>query len=1287
MLRHLHNPYGVERSHVPIGAKQRYYDFNSGRWIDGLPPGGGNYNPQQTATVQQVQPAARAPYYQPARTTPYYQNTYSPQRTAPANHPIYTTHAAWWNIAGRQIRANTLDQANREYARIVAEERARELAKQKAEQRGIFDRIKKGVSDTLKGAKDRAEHLLGTPGRYFGALVDRYEARLTSESSQGQANKDIEWWQNKYTGQANDAWQRYYNREISYDAAAAQEARAWDALQKAGARWDKYFSDLEARRSNPITGGFMNALKFAGKVVSNPVSRTVWKYTLGPGDRGISFKPGNLQGPSLATLPDRFLKYGGLKGWWGSGQHFSERPPTNVPPRGQAPLEYRKGYNAWQQTYNTTYGNLRDDILNDPLTWAAGLGARNIGSRVVQRGPGWLQKAAGVGRYQASPSRIIGQTVSRNIPKGVRDAVAWQKGTPGDRALQWLKSERTTKGDRIKQKYDPLIDEEWARIKRLGSKMSGFKPGTEQRALGELRQFNKYEFEALQRALYYKGEVPAIYQRHPRVDVAKIQRWIDRRAPQKRGDVSRYGRMQAAESRVGVHSPFYRGYVPQPRSTKFADEVSSKRGDKITYGFQKKREEFTTGDWPTREQFASAAAKRERQHLTATGKNPLDRWGAEMSQRRLNTFKLEDARNAELAKWKGSFGYKAGRFARAPTKLAKLAWLRFNPAWYLNNVLHSAAVTGASGGPGALLQAGKYALRPGKMKLLPEEVAGGQVAGELGSKMSGRFGPYTENIFRSAIYKSAQARGLSKGEAIKEVNRHMFDYGTLKNWERPLQTVFPFWRWEKNINRYMAQMPIRQPGFTKGYQAFQNEAIDAPYTEIPQQETASDGTTIEGPRPGYLVDKLKIANKFWTTGGFPMTRGQRDHIGINPIIQAVMGLGGMDAFGSDLKGFHPLEWVNRMFPQANLARKTLEATNKLGVNRPKETNEWYTATYNTKSQQGFDPTAPNYNEKYDVVLQFKNQLESFLGVRNFDFDENKFRENLRFQGFMRDYIDQPWEREKRQDGSPLEYDEKQARREAIAKKWGFDLERDIYEGRFAKNDTQFTYIQKQAEKRTREMQQVLYDAYYAIPKGKRKGTGNRTEKLEEIRQMLADKNFRQKYPKIRFWPNTDWVNNQRGGYGTGQKGGSRSFRKGSSTAVFRYGKWFKSEATAARYGRYLAYRSGPKGQRRFRGADPRKKRIWEIYNDPTINPDERRRLLAAEGLSRIASKRTAAEWQQWRAEKAVSDKAKLTRDESRIAQLSPFRQAAISQAVTSSKRKPPTIGKPIKVLTFGAEFR
>lgn len=409
-----------------------------------------------------------------------------------------------------------------------------------------------------------------------------------------------------------------------------------------------------------------------------------------------------------------------------------------------------------------------------------------------------------------------------------------------------------------------------------------------------------------------------------------------------------------------------------------------------------------------------------------------------------------------------------------PTKIWKASVLGARPSWIINNVSHNIPASVMGGGAGTLKSYGRIArdmlkerkLTPKMLKNMPEEVLGNTMSKEgLGDKL-GAFGGWFEGLSRGAMYDNLIRKGMTPAEATKQVNRYLFDYSTTKNWERPIKAVLPFWNWQKNITKFVATMPLNNPRAFKVYKLIKQEFMDKPLSEIPDEirsytDPESGKEITWNPRKGY-EGKIKIPGMGWRSVPFlPIMPDQLDQIGISPWLRLSEELlTGKDTFGNSLMRDNKiLDRILNVFPQTGLIKDY--------ANKDKKTTEnWLSTSGYSKNSQGFDPSKPNYDEKLDNNKKWERTRNNYFtgGWGTFKkFDKAKYDDTKNYGAFTKDWFSRDFDKEfnlPKETSTPEErqiaYEKKQAAKSDLAKKYGYDLQKDIYDTNWRKYDTEAT---------------------------------------------------------------------------------------------------------------------------------------------------------------------------------------------------------------------------------------
>lgn len=524
--------------------------------------------------------------------------------------------------------------------------------------------------------------------------------------------------------------------------------------------------------------------------------------------------------------------------------------------------------------------------------------------------------------------------------------------------------------------------------------------------------------------------------------------------------------------------------------------------------------------------------------------------GSEIAKQKL----IRNLKDFRVIPWKGG--------PVSPTQLWKKSVLQYRPAWYINNASWNVPASFMAGGGETLrsyLKLGAHAIKertlsPKIIERMPKEVVGSGMYSDLGKAGKRVLGEKVENFSRAAAYDAMIRKGLSPEAATKRVNKYLFDYKTTKNWERPLKTVAPFWNWTKNITRLSAQLPFTNPRAFTILKQIKTDFMDKPLNEIPDQNLSytdpDSGQVVNyNPRDAFR-GKIKIPGKGWRTVPFlPIMPSQLEEIGLNPWLRySAEYLSGKDSFGQSFLGKDSVaSRFAKGIPQLALG-KSLSDMLKQKTGEKFGPDYWISESGYSKSKQGIDPSKPNYNEGMDKTKQWEKDFKNFAfaGWGNYkNFDEKKFKEGQKYVNFSKEYFSHNWD----QEYSPDQFEAKQAAKEALAKKYGYDLQKDIYSGKWRQYDTPDTLAKKDSKEAMIAERTKIYDEYGKLPKG----TGERTAFIKKYKDKIAnDPEFLKKYPGMDLFPNTP-VGNLK-----------------SKTAVQYNGKWFK---TTASRDKYIAYQT------------------------------------------------------------------------------------------------------------------
>lgn len=1192
---------------------------------------------------------------------------------------------AWNGTGGRVVNwgaqaVNNARVAAQRAAENAARAAAQEAARRKTAATNAYNSVKATVKNSniwkslpkpVKNVASFGEHTLGTPVRYWNAWNSRKQA---SQSIPGEWQKGREELDNLWN--TDDKIIAQSKRDVLEGRKTPEQHNALvtqlqTELEQRAAAWTSRLDSLEDQSKAPIPMGKWTK-KVTGAInwiAKNPVSSNVFKYTIGSGDENI---------PSLATAGRRALNTAQIL-WRGDSRNVVKEgapKPKNLTEQealaawraagspkdknGVAQMPLPEGYSAapkglgaaWRSSYKARVVNPNEgftknrtitgfeDFMADPL-WAGGLLRKG-----AVKGAGAVARPLGRGFTRASDA-----FASTRI--GAKTTDAWRiaadsrlSGAVKDTA-GWLTAQKQTKV----QKLGAERDAAWEGYK-------SYQGAVDKQIAKQFSKLNENEKIAYQLLRENNGVVTPKIAGLKGIDLAKVQRF-------ERGRAAKFEKFASREEAIDPEL-FPRGrktgYLP--RSRDFGQKPVGPIGAPKQPGFA--REQTTTGLLDDSE-LIYAEARRTKQHLRYTGKEPyMDR--IEELDRLIPIAKRHPLHIAQRA-------------AGIPHRVWKQSVLRFAPTWYVNNVAHNIPASIMAGGAGTVKQyikilkeAGEEVrLNPAIIKNLPEEVVDRGLFSEVGKLGKGpTLGAQVENISRGAAYLALRQQGLSEAAAIAKVNSHLFDYAKLANWERPFKAIIPFWQWQKNITLFTARLAFEHPKAAKLYHEIQARLVDQAYDDLPSEAlefTDSEGEKHSTDPRAFYKGKLKIpgTDTFVNTPFLPISEGQMDGTGISPWASFFAELTtGQDSFGRNLLGSDPIDSFIKLFPQWDVA-------NKYKHRNDQNTSGWFTPSGYSKQKQGSDPSKPNYDKNLDPAIAFSNRVKSFLGVRTFKFDMDDYRKKQNFYAFMKEYTSHDWKAE--YPDPKTGYDQREAAKAELAKRYGYDLEKDIYGGIFARNDTSESSARKALNKATKQFENSVYDQFQKlIDKPDYKGKGKEINAfIAQWQRLMRTTDLLDRMPRLNLFPNTP--SKEGSGYGSSGKRG-----------IFRHGKWFKSEASAARYARYVEGQSfWPKyfaANRVQRVAllkanpqfvkDKRRLRIADLYLN--VDPDERKRIMEAEGLS-FGRAPTAEEWPGIRARSAARKKAEADR----LTAESPGFGKAKLEAATFSKSsvKPPAKRKPV----------
>lgn len=656
--------------------------------------------------------------------------------------------------------------------------------------------------------------------------------------------------------------------------------------------------------------------------------------------------------------------------------------------------------------------------------------------------------------------------------------------------------------------------------------------------------------------------------------------------------------------------------------------------------------------------------------------------------------KLENRYNPNIKERSGIKGYEADLADLASRRtfkkgawekvmsvagLPKRVWVgavtKGRPAWYINNVAWNipASYASAEGIGGVTRSYGKIlteafkqrTLRPEILKALPEGVISSSTKfGELGSNL--------ENLSRASAYMAMVDNGIPHKQALARVNDWLFDYTKMKNWERPLKTVMPFWSWHKGLATIAVKAPIKYPTSAFVLASFKREFMEKPLSEIPDE-----AVTWRDPITGEEVkmnkrDLYKGKMRIWGSGkdstwvNTPFFPFGESSISMHPIADLFEEYkSGMDKYGRDTtdKDFWRLA-VGRI-PQLEIVARAYEMSDQK-MNPEKFISRWVAENGSTKWAQGYDPSATNYKEELDYSKRFWDNARSFAGIPNtynYDYTSNDFKS--RMSEFQRKYFSN----EQQAKWEAMDWDKRDASQKALAKEHGLSLD-EVYK-HWSKYDTDSTAHIKAQKQEAREISGKFWEEYFKKDKGQKYikdvQEGKKSERAEFLREYLIKGLASGNFARNRFLIEGDTIRKtlmglaqgmeyskvqaRRAVYIEGVKSKMASYKRAKSSGNWTdynrvYGK-SRSKGTsekakivreAVRTGDWTAYRKRYGSKLTVtRSAEAK---FWAKYAE--ASQSERKQLLLDNPEYNKRANWTDADWKKWRDDRRVSQRAQIS---------------------------------------------
>ena len=753
--------------------------------------------------------------------------------------------------------------------------------------------------------------------------------------------------------------------------------------------------------------------------------------------------------------------------------------------------------------FRVKYGDDVVDMMLDPLSWLGGAGAASKAGKASKAD----KLFAFAGKNKVLRNSIINASASKQ----------WLANTKLGSAAKWLGAEYKPRGERandaIKVLHGELgktvdqfreakkgVYDSFSQTLRSGNKAKSdflLKQADTQKALTErttqfraqaeklsqdyvkrLEQFNDREVRAITKFARngkWSAYDKATISKARRADLTSFLEDYQTKA-------QTLAKSEGLKRTANNYLPEFtgRGYDPTARRTLFGDKYYGQ-------GRQQLQESIIMRDfasnWDESNQYIKQLSATEKSILRNAAKT--NRQLTEFERQQLQTIAQ---RKSALTKVKRQFGHKfddirdtmsftresaqpalkaslrggiktnftkqglknsAADIFHLPMRTWKKSVLKYNPAWYVNNAAWNVpASVSAAGGQvfgeyAKLLTSRKYWNEASKA--IPEGVQS-KISREIGK---GGLASKIEDTARMATFLALRKKGFSDEKALKQVNRWLFDYRT-KNWERPIKGILPFWQWQKNLIRLGGTTTFHSPRSAKVYSELYKGFYQRPYDALPHdKQEYTDPETGEkqtyDPRKFYK-GKAKIGDNWYGLPFFALNPETMMQFGVNPyLLSAADYLTSSDRLGNSNTDRKAWTVLGERFPQANVGRAIANRNNK-------DSQLYFADSGNSKERQGFDKSKKNYVESMDNRRKSNNTIKSFFGIpRGVKFDRKEFDTKKRLTEFNKSFFAIDWDKKEEAD-----YKGAQKEKEALAKKYGFDLQKDIYDNYWSKYDTETT---------------------------------------------------------------------------------------------------------------------------------------------------------------------------------------------------------------------------------------
>lgn len=587
----------------------------------------------------------------------------------------------------------------------------------------------------------------------------------------------------------------------------------------------------------------------------------------------------------------------------------------------------------------------------------------------------------------------------------------------------------------------------------------------------------------------------------------KMKRWY-----QKRGDYNK-------KTSEGLRYKGMAGYIPE-KSFGISNKVTKKKPNFGIPFLEKQRKK--TLQSPKR--LSKSLANRYYQHgrwinkyvdtpkFFSAMKNKSSKIGSEINDLKMGKEKdVPSLKNIAVATVKGREWWKqltpaqkakyAGRALKSdigdmPMNVWRAGVLATRPAWYVNNKAYNTFAGLQAGGLDYVSESLKMLRKGGLTKARrenPEVVS--QIGQYGGSNKLYKAASALEDHDRLAAFRAVKSRHpeWSDERSLKEVNKWLLDYKT-KNWERPLKGVMPFWSWTKGITKANLRMQVEKPVSAKIINE-NNKNNEREVNKIDERNRAQF-------RNKQYMGRDKDGNpKFMST---PFNPFNQSNFSVNPFLDVFAQISSQkDFYGNPLQQKNLKQNALEKFPLPSLVKRTTEA-----LKNPKNVVKYFAERGKndpamTKERQGYDKSKGNYKSSLDPSHKLHDDWLAYLGKpRTSTYDKKRAEREIRLTKLNTEFFGTDWDKKFTKE----QYNEKVAAQQALAKKYGFDLEKDLYKGLWSKNDTELTKGLKQQKEEARNYLSQFWKEYHDLPQD-----GNRNvwvkNKLKEVeRSGILQKN-------------------------------------------------------------------------------------------------------------------------------------------------------------------------------------